>query len=112
MGFGWKSPSGPQPNGSQRGREITADELLSDRHAHLVAQMALIQNMTEGQIVTAIDQLEHVAEEQGDLVGDSARARAALILHASLGAKRRRGSEWPTPTNPLPRNGSSVPPPS
>jgi hypothetical protein len=79
------------------GRQISADELLSDRKAAAVARMALIQQMSEHQILAAIHQLENVAHERGDRVGNSVQARAALLLHSSLAAKHQRQSVPPPP---------------
>jgi hypothetical protein len=94
MGLRWRSRVDIDEGSSQPtvGREITAEELQSDRAANHVARMALVQHMSEEQIQTAIRQLEQVATDHGDRIGDSVQARAALILHASLSAKRQRGS--------------------
>jgi hypothetical protein len=99
MGLRWRARSDPGPNPSEIAapHEITAEELLSDRAANNVARMALIQHMTDEQIHGVIRQLEQVATQRGDRVGDSVQARAALILHASVSAKRKRGSAWPSP---------------
>ena len=91
----WKAREATDSPLDRRGREIKADELLSDSHAASVARMALILQMTEEQIVAAIRQLETVAHQRGDQVGDSVQARAALVLHASLAAKRQRQSVPP-----------------
>jgi len=75
--------------------EITADELANDVHAGAIARMALIDRMDEQQIVEAIRGLESVAIRNGDRAGTSKSARAALILIASLEAKRRRSTPSP-----------------
>jgi hypothetical protein len=77
------------------GREITADELVNDAHAGAIARMALIERMDEEQIVEVIHGLEAVATRNGDRTGSSGAARAALVLMASLEAKRRRASQPP-----------------
>lgn len=80
---------------AKMGHEITADELANDRHAGVIARMALIERMDEQQIVEAIRGLEAAATRKGDQTGSSGPARAALILIASLEAKRRRPSTPP-----------------
>jgi hypothetical protein len=65
-----------------------------------VAMSALIRRMTDDQINRVIGELEYVAEERGDRMGESAHAQAAQHLIAALESRRER------------RNGHSVPPPS
>ena len=75
--------------------EITADELADDVHAGAIARMALITRMGEDEIIDVIRGLQTVAHSNGDRTGSSAPARAALILMASLEAKRKRASTPP-----------------
>lgn len=75
--------------------EITADELANDVDAGAIARMALIERMSEHQIVEVIRGLEALATRNGDQTGSTGPARAALILIASLEAKRRRASTPP-----------------
>lgn len=80
---------------AKMGREITAGELANDVHAGTIARMALIERMDEHQIVEAIRGLEAVSARNGDQTGSSGPARAALILIASLEAKRQRAATPP-----------------
>jgi hypothetical protein len=64
-----------------------------------VAMNALIRRMTDDQINRVIGELEYIAEERGDRVGESVHAQAAAHLIAALEGRRDR------------RNGASVPPP-
>jgi hypothetical protein len=65
-----------------------------------VLTSALIRRMTDDQINRVIGELEYIAEERGDRIGESAHAQAAQHLVVALEARRER------------RNGGSVPPPS
>jgi hypothetical protein len=65
-----------------------------------VVTAALIRRMTDDQINRVIGELEYIAEERGDRMGESAHAQAAAHLIAALEGRRER------------RNGHSVPPPS
>jgi len=75
-------------------------ETKEDVDVTRVLTSALIRRMSDDQINRLIGELEYIAEERGDRVGESAYAQAAQHLIAALEARRER------------RNGGSVPPPS
>ena len=75
-------------------------ETKDDVDVTRVLTSALIRRMSDDQINRVIGELEYIAEERGDRVGESAHAQAAAHMVAALESRRER------------RNGGSVPPPS